>query len=56
LVIPVDLSRHLATLAVGTSTGILHEKLIKTKLKRIILPSIELTQILDDDVVLDKMD
>ena len=54
LVIPIGLSRHLATLVVGTARGILHEKLNKTKLKDIILPTIDLTQSLEEDIVLDK--
>jgi len=54
LVIPVGLSRHLATLAVGTARGILHEKLTKTKLKDFLLPTIDLTEILDEDIVLGK--
>ncbi|MGX7835839.1 hypothetical protein ACWKSR_11875, partial [Campylobacter fetus subsp. venerealis] len=53
LVIPVELSRHLATLAVGTARGVLHEKLNRTKLKDIILPTIDLTKILEEDIVLD---
>lgn len=56
LVIPVGLSRHLATLTVGTARGILHEKLNKTKLHNIILPTIDLTKILDEDIVLEKKD
>jgi hypothetical protein len=54
LVIPMGLSRHLGTLAVGTARGILHEKLNKTRLKDFILPTIDLTKILDDDIILDK--
>jgi len=56
IVIPVGLTRHLATLAVGTARGILHEKLNKTKLHDFIIPTIDLTKILDEDIVLDKKD
>jgi len=54
LVIPVGLARHLATLTVGTARGVLHERLSKTKLNALVLPTIDLTKILEDDIVLDK--
>jgi hypothetical protein len=54
LIIPVGLSRHLATLAVGTSRGVLHERLSKTKWNDFVLPTIDLTKILVKDIVLDK--
>ena len=54
VVIPVGLSRHLATLTVGTARGVLHERLSKTKLNEFVLPTIDLTKILVEDVVLDK--
>lgn len=54
LVIPVGLSRHLATIAVGTARGILHEKLSKTKLNDLVFPTVDLTTILEKDVVLEK--
>lgn len=54
VVIPVGLSRHLATLTVGTARGVLHERLSKTKLNEFIFPTIDLTKILVEDIVLDK--
>jgi len=54
LIIPVGLSRHLATLAVGTARGVLHERLSKTKLNDFILPTIDLTKFLEEDIILDK--
>lgn len=54
LVIPVSLARHLATIAVGTARGVLHERLSKTKLNDLILTTIDLTKILEEDIVLDR--
>lgn len=54
VVIPVGLARHLATLSVGTARGVLHERLSKTKLNGFVLPTIDLTKILEEDIVLDK--
>lgn len=54
IVIPVGLSRHLATLTVGTARGVLHERLSKSKLNDFVLPTIDLTKILDEDITLDK--
>lgn len=54
VVIPVGLARHLATLTVGTARGVLHERLTKTKLNGFVLPTIDLTKILEEDIVLDK--
>lgn len=54
VVIPVGLARHLATLTVGTARGVLHERLSKTKLNGFVLPTIDLTKILEEDIVLDK--
>ena len=54
LVIPVGLTRHLATIAVGTARGILFEKLKKTKFKEFILPTLDLTKILEEDTVLER--
>lgn len=56
IVIPVGLARHLATLTVGTARGILHERLFKTKLNGFVLPTIDLTKILEEDIVLDKQE
>jgi hypothetical protein len=54
VVIPVGLSRHLATLTVGTARGVLHERLSKSKLNGFVLPTIDLTKILESNIVLDK--
>jgi hypothetical protein len=54
VVIPVGLARHLATLIVGTARGVLHERLSKTKFNGLVLPTIDLTKILEEDIVLDK--
>jgi len=49
--IPGALCRHLAVITVGTSRGILHEKLNETNFDDIILPSINVTEHIKDDVV-----
>lgn len=54
VVIPVGLSRHLATLTAGTARGVLHERLQKTKLNGLVLPTIDLTTILESDMVLER--
>ncbi|UCS91944.1 hypothetical protein KZP23_14555 [Echinicola marina] len=54
LKIPVGLCRHLATIAVGTTRGVLHERLAKTPFNNFILPTVDLTKILTDDLVLVK--
>ena len=54
LVLPVGLCRHLATITVGTARGILYEKLKKTDFQSHILPTIDLTQILTEDIELER--
>ncbi|QDH77828.1 hypothetical protein FKX85_01710 [Echinicola soli] len=52
--LPMGLCRHLATITAGTARGVLHEKLKKTNFEEFILPTIDLTKILYEDVVLSK--
>ncbi|WP_111672857.1 hypothetical protein [Algoriphagus litoralis] len=54
VVIPVGLARHLASLIIGTARGVLHERLSKTKFYELVLPTIDLTKILEEDIVLEK--
>ncbi|HET6528041.1 MAG TPA: hypothetical protein VFG39_04760 [Balneolaceae bacterium] len=53
LTIPKGFASHLAVLTVGTIRGILHEKTRETPFKDFILPPINLTSLIDEDVVLD---
>ncbi len=52
LVIPSAFARHLAVVTVGTTRGILFEKLNKTNFKSFLLPSINLMKFIKEDVVL----
>ena len=50
LVIPKDFATHLAMIAVGTARGILHEKTNGTKLNEFLMPPIDLTASIDEDI------
>ena len=50
LVIPKDFAAHLAMIAVGTARGILHEKTNGTKLNEFLMPPIDLTASIDEDI------
>ena len=52
LVIPKGFAQHLAVITAGTSRGVLHEKLNKTEFSRFILPTVDLTKVLTDDIEL----
>ncbi|MFT7381133.1 MAG: hypothetical protein ACI9Z3_001015 [Roseivirga sp.] len=52
LTIPSAFARHLAVVTVGTTRGILFEKLNKTSFKSFLLPSINLMKFIKEDVVL----
>jgi len=54
LVLPVGLCRHLATITVGTARGVLYEKLKKTDFSEFILPTIDLTKIIDKDIEMNR--
>jgi len=49
--IPGDFCRHLAVITVGTARGILHEKLNETDFEDILLPSINVTEHIPDEIV-----
>lgn len=53
LVIPEGFASHMAIITVGTIRGILHEKTKETNFNRYILPPINLTKIIKEDVILD---
>lgn len=50
LVIPKGFATHLAMIAVGTARGILHEKTNGTKLNEFLMPPIDLTASIDEDI------
>lgn len=52
--IPKEFCQHLGVITVGTARGILYEKLKDTDFDFILLPTIDLTVQLSDDVVLTK--
>ncbi|MFC2125815.1 hypothetical protein ACFLU5_13490 [Bacteroidota bacterium] len=56
LVIPVGFCQHLAMLSAGTARGILFEKLKDTQFKDFILPTIDITQLLKEDIELERND
>jgi hypothetical protein len=53
LIIPEDFASHLAVLTVGTIRGILHEKTKGTPYNKFILPPINLTDLIKQDVEID---
>lgn len=53
LIIPEGFASHMAVITVGTVRGILHEKTKETVFNRYIIPPINLTTIIKEDVVLD---
>jgi len=48
--IPRDFARHLAVLSVGTARGILHCKTEKTVYNKLVLPPINLTEVIKQDI------
>ncbi len=50
--IPVGFCQHLAVITAGTARGVLYEKLKDTPYSEYFLPTVDLTQILTEDVVL----
>ena len=51
-VIPKNFATHLAMIAVGTSRGILYEKTKETSLKSYFLPTIDITQRINEDIII----
>jgi hypothetical protein len=50
LFLPAGFARHLATLSVGTARGILHVKLLDTRFKDYVLPTINVSELVKEDV------
>ena len=52
LVLPKNFAAHLVLLAVGTTRGVLHEKTENTPFNRFILPPINVTKLIKEDVTI----
>ena len=50
--VPVDFLRYMATIAVGTARGIIHAKTEGSVLNSVVLPPINLEEIIKDDMVI----
>lgn len=51
LIIPRALLQHLAVITVGTVRGILHSEIRKTPFNHFLLPTVNLTEIIKEDIV-----
>lgn len=52
LILPRNFIRHLLMLSIGTTRGVLHAKTEQTGLNHILLPAIDVNDIIDGDVIL----
>lgn len=52
-IIPKHMANHLAMITVGTARGILHEKTNGTDLNKYLIPTIDITESIREDVVFD---
>lgn len=52
LKLPEDFVKHLLTLCIGTSRGVLHAKTERSNLNHILLPVININDLIEDDVIL----
>lgn len=55
VVVPKGFFTHLAVITVGTARGVLHAKLENTNFSQFLLPTIDVSQVLQDDVVFDEV-
>ena len=53
IIIPQGFASHLAVITVGTARGVLHEKTNDTPFNDFIIPTVNLTNLIQEDVVLD---
>jgi hypothetical protein len=53
IVIPEGFASHMAVITVGTIRGILYEKVKDTLFKEYIIPPINLTELIQEDVVIE---
>ncbi|MGB3183335.1 MAG: hypothetical protein WBB45_18235 [Cyclobacteriaceae bacterium] len=56
LILPREFIRHLLMLSIGTARGVLHAKTEQTELNHILLPAIDVNEIIDGDVILSFVD
>jgi hypothetical protein len=54
VIVPKDLFTHMFVLTVGTARGVLHAKLEGTRFSQFILPTLDTSQIIQEDVVFDE--
>lgn len=52
--VPLGFMRHLCVITIGTARGVLHSKTEGTVFNSFLLPTIDVTQILKEDVVFDQ--
>lgn len=53
LILPLGFASHLAVITVGTTRGILHEKTKDTPFNNFIIPTINITELITEDVSID---
>jgi hypothetical protein len=53
ITVPEGFASHLAVITVGTARGVLHEKTNDTSFNHFVIPTINLTALIKEDVVLD---
>ena len=52
LVVPKDLATHLLVLTIGTARGVLHAKTENTKYNKFFLPTLDVSNAIEEDVVI----
>lgn len=53
IVIPEGFASHMAVLTIGTARGVLHEKTVDTEFNNFIIPPINLTTMIKEDIDMD---
>ncbi|OHX65137.1 hypothetical protein [Flammeovirga pacifica] len=53
-IFPVNLLQHLLTLVVGTTRGIMHTKVSEQPYRDFVLPTVNVTEMINEDFVFDK--
>lgn len=52
--VPVDFLRYMGTIAVGAARGVIHSKTEGTVLNAVVLPPINLVEIIKEDLLVEK--
>ncbi|WP_017734056.1 hypothetical protein [Nafulsella turpanensis] len=55
IIVPKGFFTHLAVITVGTARGVLHAKLENTNFSQFLLPTIDVSQVLQEDVIFDEV-